>query len=365
MMGRLALCIAAFATGILVPLTVSPGGSGELVVDRDPVRVTVVSRVHTAHVAQHAGCSLPVSEIGILASAADVSAPTNLSGIAASATGCTIVTWNTSGDVFVSRDDGATYARLPVFPVVDPWAARDLSAAVGRDETVYVVRAAGLEVVTRDGNIVLRDVPTADLGHIVVSGRWILMRSATQLAASEDEGRSWRVVRAPANIMTAAIDDDGTVRLAVALTPNTLRYDVGNLHDGGWRTIWTCPAHRLYADPSNPTRLDSYHDVDGFAFGSDGVLYAERYDAYGYQVLAITRSGDMRTIDRLADAAPLRGATVLWGGHPVAVRDADGDMLLLRQGQGPFRQSANNDHVMPMAYATESERWLVGGVQPE
>jgi hypothetical protein len=241
-----------------------------------------------AMVPRQIGCSLPVSQIGLAGDKdLQINAPRDLAGVAASATGCTIAVWS-SHDVLVSRDDGATFTRLARQANADPSAPTALAAAVATDETVYVIRAGRLEIELRDGTLLDRALPGPGFDRIQVSGRWLVVWSRDQLAVSGDAGGAWRVRPTPAAMTGAAvfIDETGVLHLAAMTARDApLTYHLADAVGGAWRVVWTSPPHRAYADSHNPWNGDPYHSSsDAFAFGSNGKLYVQRYDAYGYQV---------------------------------------------------------------------------------
>jgi len=313
------------------------------------------------HVAIHADCSRPLSQIGIPGDQHnDALKRDDLLGIATSPTGCTIVVW-TWDEVMVSRDDGLTFVTLP------RRATDDTSAAVDRDAIVYVARDGVLEVVDTAGTITRRPLPDRTLHHIAATGRWLVLRSEHELAASDDAGITWHVVPLPvADITSAAvhITDDDAVHLAVATAREPLRYFTGNLRAGTWRAIWSPPAKRPYTDPANPTRPDPYQSISAFAFGADGTLYAERYDAYGFHVFAVTGDGRFTTTDKLVDRTVLLGATIYGIDGILEARDAHDYPLALWRGQGPVRITDDIEHVYG-ACCRDQGRWLVGSVVTE
>ena len=312
------------------------------------------------------GCTLPVSHIGLFADEARAaSAATRLLGVAASATGCTIATW-TAGRVDVSRDDGATFSVLATFstraaPTADPWAPSTPavpSVAVADDQTVYVLHGAQLLVDRADGTHVERTL-AARYDRIYASGRWIIVTSRQALALSDDAGETWSIRGAPPASTSAAVfvADDRSVRFAAATgTEAPVIYYVG---DGrSWRAVWTSPPHRAYVDTANPWNHDRYtSSIDVFAFGRDGRLHAQRYDAYGYQVFTIEASGDATVATKLADTSALAGAAIATTSTSAGgAFDAHGLRLAIDQGRGPFRIA--DETPLLVSYADASRRWL-------
>jgi len=330
----------------------------------EPPRVTVPRRI---------GCTLPLSQIGLVGDKyLKTRSPSDLRGVAASATGCTIAVWGSLG-VFVSRDDGATFTRLVARAgQADPWAVNASPAvAVGADEAVYVARAEQLQIELADGTTRERVLPGSGFDRIHVSGPWLIVQSRDQLAASDDAGVTWHPQPTPA-AMTAStvfVDDDGAIHLAAATGADApITYYLGDVHGRGWRTVWTSPPHRSYRSPHDPSRTDSYHSsIDAFAFGSDGRLYAQRYDAYGYQVFAVSASGAVTSADKLENSSVLRGASIAGTSRDWGARDAHGLTLSILEGRGPIRSSENLDRLMDVAWRWGSDgrgRWLVGSIVP-
>ncbi|MBA3542301.1 MAG: hypothetical protein H0T79_21980 [Deltaproteobacteria bacterium] len=375
------------AIGALIPLVVDRAPrSAAVVVERYAIPLVVPAITTTEpplHVTppRRIGCTLPVSQIGLVANKyLDAHTPTGLTGVAASATGCTIAVWG-AREVYVSRDDGASMARLaaPSPPSgadawaqpsgADAWAQPSVEVAVSAAEVVYVLRSGRLELERRDGTLLARAIPHPSFEHIHASDRWIVLRSADQLAASEDEGITWHLQPVPAAMTAAAIrvGDDGALHLAaVPGKAAPVTYYLGNVRGGGWRAVWTSPPHRPYVDPSNPSRGDSYHSsIDAFAFGTDGQLHAERYDAYGIQVFAVAASGTSTISEKLGTPGVLRGVTIVGPAWGLTARDAHGAVLTIVEGRGPVRTFEQLDHVMTAAWTSGGQgRWLVGGVVP-
>jgi len=341
---------------IQVPVPVSPS-------PEKPPRATVPRRI---------GCTLPWSQIGL---AGDESlttrSPTDLQGVAASATGCTIAIWG-SHDVFVSRDDGASFTRLVAGDAqADPRAVNVFPAvAVGADEAVYVARAEQLQIELADGTTRERVLPGSGFYRIEVSGRWLIVQSRDRLATSEDAGVTWHPQPTPAAMTTSAVfvDDGGAIHLAAATGMDApITYYLGDVHGRGWQAIWTSPPHRSYGSPNDPSRIDSYHSsIDAFAFGNDGRLYAQRYDSYGYQVFAVSASGAAASADKLEDPSVLRGASIAGTSRYWGARDAHGLTLSIFRGRGPVRTSENLDRLIDVSWGSGNGRgrWLVGSIVP-
>jgi hypothetical protein len=330
------------------------------------VRVPVAPEPARAIAPRRIGCTLPVSQIGLFEHEASAAgAPSRLLGVAASAIGCTIATWS-AGRVDVSRDDGATFSELATFstratPTADPWAAAPPavpSVAVAEEQTVYVLHGAQLLVDRADGARVERTL-AAPYDRVYVSGRWVVVTSRAALALSDDAGATWSVQAAPPASTSAAVfvAGDRSVRFAAATGKDApVIYSVG---DGrGWRRVWTSPPHRAYVDEANPWNGDSYtSSIDAFAFGGDGRLYAQRYDASGSQVFTVEPSGAATAATQLVDTSALAGAAIAMTSTAVeGARDAHGMRLAIDRGRGPFR--ITEEKQLLVSLADNSRRWL-------
>ncbi len=166
---------------------------------------------------------------------------------------------------------------------------------------------------------------------------------------------------------TVFVDDDGAIHLAAATGADTpITYYLGDAQGRGWRTVWTSPPHRSWAAPNDPSRRDPYQSsIDAFAFGNDGRLYAQRYDAYGYQVFAVSVSGAVTSSNRLENPSVLHGASIAGTSAFRVACDAHGSMLSIVGGRGPVRTSGGLDRPLDMAWASDGHgRWLVGSIVP-
>jgi hypothetical protein len=376
---RGALVLAVIAVGAAIPVVSRHSQTPDVIVEsfRIPLVVPMITTTEPplrTTPPRRIGCSLPISQIGLVGDKYLHSrSPAGLTGVAASATGCTIAIWG-ARDAYVSRDDGASFARFAgeESRAADPWAARaGVAVAVGADETVYLVRSGRLELELRDGTVREHALPDASFDRIHVSSRWLVVRSRDRLAASDDAGLTWKIQPLPAAMTAAAIrfDDDGAMHLAAAAGANDpVTYHRGHVRGGPWTAVWTSPPHRPYTDPYNPSRGDPYSSsIDAFAFGSDGQLYAEHYDAHGHRLFVVSPSGATTTAAKLPSPSVLRGVAIVGPAWGPVTRDAHGLVLTIVEGRGPVRTSDQLDRLMTAAWSSGGRgrgRWLVGGVVP-
>jgi hypothetical protein len=379
---RLASLAALFSLGAIIPLILARAPrSSAVVFEHRPVAVPVATTPATvpsppaaliaaapAHVAvpRRIDCTRPLSQIGFTGNNyLSIRIPTGLRGVAASPSGCTIAIWG-SHDIFLSRDDGASFVRLLPPRPLDAW-ADDLhtDVAIDADETVYALRGGRLEIEHRDGTTHERAIPGAAFDHIHLSGRWLVLRSRDQLAASADRGATWHLRAVPPALTSATLrlDDDGTIHLAAATgTDDPVIYYIGDASHT-WRKLWISPPHRPAIDPNRNPPSDPYHvSIAAFAFGADGRLYAERNDGRGNQIFAVSPTGDA-TIPTELDPMLFRGALVAGTTEPWGAFDAHGLMLSLYGGRGPIRTTET--HLMSYVGQQQGEgRWLIGGIAP-
>lgn len=404
---RLARITACVALGAVPAWLLAPVPRPGVLVERYPVPITVrvPARSEPTHgeparnevappavLPRRVGCTLPRNHIGLSGHLQSVTrAPHDLKGVAASSTGCTLAAWRPR-DVWVSRDDGASFARLALAGSADdPRNASVVAVAVGANESVYVLRADRLEIEHRDGTLHRRAVPGPGFDRIHAGNGWLVLRSRDQLAASRDDGATWQVqalpqamvrvaaaVRAtapranqipgspmtePAAMNDAAVfvDEHGAIRLAATSPDEPVTYHVGDLRGSAWRTVWTS-LPRL-ATPDDAGRSQS---ISAFAFGDDGQLYAERHDQYGIELLAVSPSGAVSAVPKLPAPSTLRGASLAGMSGNWGVRDAHGQRVHVLHGRGPIRSEDETEaaYLAPPTYQDGSGRWLVGGIVP-
>jgi hypothetical protein len=108
------------------------------------------------------------------------------------------------------------------------------------------------------------------------------------------------------------------------------------------------------------------HSIDGFAFGTDGKLYAGRNGYHGMQVFVVSASGTVTESKRLPPEPVLRDLAIRTplAGVPAMARDAHGLLLTLIDGRGPVRISDNVADVLPPFLQGHDGRWLVGNFLP-
>jgi hypothetical protein len=397
---RIAACVAL---GAVPAWLLAPAPRPGVLVERTPVPITVRvpapseparNEPAPATVQQRrVGCTLPVSHIGLIGDLQRVRrSRDDLRGVAASSTGCTLAVWGFS-DVWVSRDDGASFTKLAIAgTTADPRAASFPVAAVGANESVYVLRADRLEIEHRDGTTHHTGVPGRGFDRIHASNGWVVLRSRDQLAASRDDGATWQVqplpqamarmaaaVRAtspganqtPGSLITdpeamndasVFVDEHGAIRLAATSPDEPVAYYVGDVRGGAWRTVWTSPPPRNVT--VNGQAADMYRSINAFAFGNDGQLYAERADAFGLEIFVVSPSGAVSTLPRLPARSPLRGASLAGMSGNWGARDAHGQRVYVLHGRGPIRTAEEAEYMALQTYQQGRGRWLVDGIVP-
>lgn len=366
-----------------VPITVRVPAPGEPAPRSEPASPAVLPR--------RVGCTLPPSQIGLIGDVRmAMRVRDDMRGVAASSTGCTLAAWGFS-DVWVSRDDGASFTRFAVpGAAADPRGASSPPVvAVGADESVYVLRAERLEIEHRDGTTHHRAAPGRGFDRIHTSNGWIVLRSRDQLAASRDDGATWQVQPLPpamARMAAAAratmpganqtpgslitdpeamndasvfVDEHGAIRLAASAPDEPVTYHVGDVRGGAWRTAWASQP-RL----TTPYADGKYQSISAFAFGDDGQLYAERHDEHGIHLLVISPSGAVSTPPRLPARSPLAGASLAGMAGYWGARDSHGQRVYVLHGRGPVRTAEEAEYLAPSTYQEGRGRWLVAGIVP-
>ncbi len=134
----------------------------------------------------HASCSKTPQHIGQPLAKLPTDEPTDIGywHVEAAAGQCVIAAW-TGATIVASWDDGATFA--PVLESSSPI----VGAAVRDDGTIFVMREDfTLGVAHPDGSSISRSLTFG--GEPFTRGRWLVIRTKTSPAISDDEGASWR-----------------------------------------------------------------------------------------------------------------------------------------------------------------------------
>jgi hypothetical protein len=379
---RWAAQIASVAIGAAIPMILLRAPATGVSMERRPVPVPVIKPAALSgqpKPPRRIGCTLPVSQIGLAGiDRYDTRPVPELIGVAASATGCTIAVWG-HRDVFVSRDDGASFSRLAPASDMSSILPPDSTpvVAVGPYETVYVIRNGRLEIETRDGSVHSAALPDPAFRRIRVSDNWVVVWSHDQIATSPDNGKNWYRIALPA--MSAPLTNaavhiaQDAFHLAVAVGENEpVTYYTSDLGHANWHTVWTSPPTRAHGERHASWRPETvFPSVESFAFGNDGVLYAERRDAakhstwYELQVFAVTPSGSATMSIAIANPWVLRGAPIAGPSADREARDAHGLRLALHGGSGPVRMASSLEQLVDPSWGNADKgRWLVGSIVP-
>src|SRR5262249_32528003 len=181
---------------------------------------------------------------------------------------CVIAAANGDG-LFISHDDGVTFAELPI--------GDGSIAAITVDETgnVYALIEPGtLDVVHRDGSIETRALPfkvVDDDPPFAATGASLALFQGSTLATSDDRGATWRYRKPPvgADFEALRLESDGTIWIAESA--NDCESWSEQLHHGraSWKRDWTLGGFTLGQNESGVCHTDH-------AIGAHGWLYYQR-----------------------------------------------------------------------------------------
>jgi hypothetical protein len=271
---------------------------------------------------------------------------TEIAGVAASSSGCTLAVWNRSG-AYVSRDDGTSWVRVLAVTT----GAHDV--AVGAAEQVFILAHDELAVIRGDGTSTYRELPFAKPTQVATSGDWVIVTNQRELALSHDEGATWTRQLLPRPLTGPGafhVDQRGTVSLAIAGASRDEPLALVRSTATSWNEAWT--TSRL-AQPAQP-------HVDAFAFARDGTLVV--LDMSSPALVLVASNGGVTTAAALPSTIDLAGATVA-AVHQVAAYDAHNRLLVVFMGRGPVRFTKAAPFVLINPY-NDRGHWLVGDLMP-
>jgi hypothetical protein len=193
-----------------------------------------------AHQIVGTGCAANLSLVGMPPGGAVQDRVAYLRGAAAG--GCVIAAY-TDYELYISRDDGVTFATALSGYVEE--------LVVAEDGTVYAVvfgEERRLAVLTPDGAVTWRALPM-DLDRFTTEGAWLGALGDNTVALTSDRGATWRYLALP------AVENPSWVRQDLAIEPDGTLYVVteldnedgergtvrrrGNVRGGAWRTVDT------------------------------------------------------------------------------------------------------------------------------
>lgn len=277
---------------------------------------------------------------------------TELAGVAASASGCTLAVWNRSG-AYVSRDDGTSWVHVLAVTT------RAHDVAIGAAEQVFILAHDELAVARGDGTSTYRHLPFTMPTWVATSGDWVIVATQRELALSHDEGATWTrhaLPRALTGPTAFHVDQAGTISLAIGASRDE-PLGLFRSSPAGWHEAWTSP---------HPPQQQPQH-IDAFAFARDGTLIVSDMNR---PALVLVASDDrVTTTPGLPATIDLAGISIagaaLTNMQQVAAYDAHGNVLMVFYGRGPIR------FINPMISAftiinpyNERGHWLVGDLMP-
>jgi hypothetical protein len=277
---------------------------------------------------------------------------TELAGVAASASGCTLAVWNHSG-AYVSRDDGTSWVHVLAVTT------RAHDVAIGAAEQVFILAQDELAVARGDGTSAYRQLPFTMPTWVATSGDWVIVAIQRELALSHDEGATWTrhaLPRALTGPTAFHIDQAGTISLAIGASRDE-PLALFRSSPAGWHEAWTSP---------HPPQQQPPH-IDAFAFARDGALIVADMNR---PALVLVASDDrVTTTPGLPATIDLAGISIagaaLTNMQQVAAYDAHGNVLMVFYGRGPIRFI--NPEISAFTIINpynERGHWLVGDLMP-
>ncbi len=203
-------------------------------------------------------CVDDITTVGVPVTEEEGQSPPEIVGTAVAPEGCALAAW-TKNAVYVSWDGGQTFATvdIPAGAISRVFASADRIVVSRDNKHLGLLYPGDVEITWRTLDALEAALGQPERIFFTASARWIAAVTRTLVAASHDDGRTWRYIALPAATArweaprASRITDDGRL-IAVAsehvngdevdhCSVTALQWYAARVSDGRWRAL-TAPA---------------------------------------------------------------------------------------------------------------------------